>query len=62
MVNPLTAVGFIENFKSLGIKGGIIQTGASSSLGRQVNRLAIQEKIPLLNFVRRKEQVDILKK
>ena len=52
----------IETYKSIGLKkGAIVQTAASSALGRQINRLAIREGIPILNYVRRQEQVDLLK-
>jgi NADPH2:quinone reductase len=59
-VNPLTAIGFVETFKSLGGKG-LIHTAAASSLGRQLNRLARKENIPILNIVRRQEHADLLK-
>lgn len=61
VINPLTTIGFIETFKHLGKKGGIIHTAAASSLGRQLNRLAKKEGIPILNLVRRQEQLDLLK-
>jgi NADPH:quinone reductase-like Zn-dependent oxidoreductase len=38
VVNPLTVLGFIDNYKNL--KGtGIIHTAAASSLGRMLNKL-----------------------
>lgn len=61
IVNPLTVVGFVENFKTLGRKG-IIHTAAASALGRMLNKLCLKEKIPLLNIVRKQEQADLLKK
>lgn len=53
VVNPLTVVGMVENYRQLGCKGGIIHTAAASALGRQLNQLCLREKIPLLNVVRR---------
>lgn len=39
IINPLTVIGFIEEFREIGCKGGIIHTAASSSLGRMLNKL-----------------------
>lgn len=39
----------------------MINTAAASALGRMLNKYCQKEKIPLLNIVRRKEQVEILK-
>lgn len=55
-------IGFIENYKTHGLKGGIVHTAAASALGRQLNKYAQREKIPLLNVVRREEQAEILRK
>lgn len=38
-INPLTATGFVENYKCRDGKGGIINTAAASSLGRMLNKL-----------------------
>lgn len=61
LINPLTALGFVDIFRKYDKHGqkanGIIHTGAASSLGRMLNRLCIKENIPLLCIVRRKEQV-----
>lgn len=51
-VNPLTALGLIESAQAHG-SAAIIQTGAASQLGRMVNKICIQQKIPLINIVRR---------
>ena len=39
---------------------GLINTAAASALGRMMNKYCQREGIPLLNIVRRKEQVKIL--
>jgi NADPH2:quinone reductase len=39
----------------------MINTAAASALGRMLNKYCQKENIPLLNIVRRKEQVEILK-
>ena len=51
----------VENYKSLGLKGGIIHTAAASSLGRMLNRWCQKEQIPILNIVRREEQAEVLR-
>lgn len=59
-VNPLTARGLVE----IGIKekhGAIVQTAAASSLGKMVIKFARRENIPVINIVRRDEQVEVLK-
>ena len=50
-----------QKWENHGQKGkGIINTGAASALGRMLNKYCQREGIPLLNVVRRKEQVKIL--
>lgn len=61
IVNPLTVIGFIENYRERGLTSGIIHTAAASALGRQLNKYCQREKIPLLNVVRREEQAQILR-
>lgn len=39
---------------------GLINTAAASALGRMLNKYCQKENIPLLNIVRRQEQVKIL--
>lgn len=60
-VNPLTALAMLEKAKDGGHKA-IIHTAAASSLGRMLNRIFIPEGIPIINIVRREEQIEILKK
>jgi len=54
-------MGMVDTFQKWEMKGckgkGIIHTGASSALGRMLNKMCIKNSIPLLNIVRRKEQV-----
>ncbi|CDW78288.1 zinc-binding dehydrogenase family protein [Stylonychia lemnae] len=58
-VNPLTAIGLLDRAKQYKAQAAI-QTGAASQLGRMIIRLAQEEKIPLINIVRRPEQVQLL--
>lgn len=60
-VNPLTALAMLEKTKS-GSHKAIIHTAAASSLGRMLNRLFNDAEIPIINVVRREEQVELLKK
>lgn len=59
-VNPLTALGMT---KTMRIEGhtGIVHTAAASQLGQMLVKICKADGIPLVNIVRRQEQVDILK-
>lgn len=59
-VNPLTALGMTETMRLEGFTG-IVHTAAASNLGQMLNRLCIEDGIPLVNVVRRPEQVELLK-
>jgi NADPH2:quinone reductase len=59
-VNPLTAVGLLDKCKQYRAKA-VIQTGAASQLGRMIIKLFKQNGIPLVNIVRRDEQIKLLK-
>lgn len=58
-VNPLTARGLVE----IAIEEkhqAIVQTAAASSLGKMIIKFAKRKSIPIINIVRREEQVEIL--
>lgn len=59
-VNPLTALGFLETMRLDG-HTAIIHTAAASNLGQMLVKLCRNENVPLVNIVRKSEQVDILK-
>lgn len=59
-VNPLTALGLLDKIKKLKARAAV-QTGAASQLGRMLIKLCQRDKIPLINIVRREEQVSMLK-
>lgn len=61
IINPLTAVGLIDEAVAGG-HSAIIQTGAASQVGRMVLKLAHLKGIPVINVVRRADQEDLLKK
>lgn len=54
--NPLTVTGMMEKVLEEGHKA-ILQTGAASACGRMINRLCKLNGIPVINIVRRDEQV-----
>jgi len=60
-VNPLTVLGMLETVKEEGFKG-LIHTAAASALGQMLVKVCQADGIPLVNIVRRQEQVDLLKK
>jgi len=59
-VNPLTALAFFDIAKR-GKHSAIVSTAAASALGKMILRLGMKEKIPIINIVRKKEQVDLLR-
>jgi len=59
-VNPLTVLAFIETMK-MENHSGIVNTAAASNLGQMLLRLCKDDSIPLVNIVRKSEQVEILK-
>ena len=56
LINPLTAVGMLDDARRAGARA-LLQTGAASQVGRMVSRLAADQGTPLVNVVRRAEQV-----
>lgn len=59
-VNPMTALGMVETLR-LEHHQALVHTAAASNLGQMLNRLCIEEKIPLVNIVRKPEQEAILR-
>lgn len=60
MINPFTAWALMDIVKKGGHKA-FIQTGAAGALGKMLIRLARREGIEVVNIVRRREQVELLK-
>ncbi len=58
-VNPLTALGMTETMKLENHKG-LVHTAAASNLGQMLNKLCLEDGIPLVNVVRREEQKALL--
>jgi NADPH2:quinone reductase len=59
-VNPLTALGMVETMKREG-HSALVHTAAASNLGQMLNRICLQDKVGLVNIVRKQEQVDLLR-
>ena len=59
LVNPTTAWAMVEFARTHGAKA-IVQTAAASTLGRMVIRLGQRFDLPIINVVRRSEQVALL--
>jgi len=59
-VNPMTVLGMVETML-LENHVALVHTAAASNLGQMLNRLCIEEQIPLVNIVRRHEQEELLR-
>ncbi|MFA9388218.1 MAG: alcohol dehydrogenase catalytic domain-containing protein [Prolixibacteraceae bacterium] len=59
IVNPMTALAFI-NIAQKGHHKAIVNNAAASVLGQMMVKLCQKETLPLINIVRRQEQVDLL--
>ena len=59
-VNPLTALGMVETMRSEG-HTALVHTAAASNLGQMLQKLCLADGVPLVNIVRKPEQVAILR-
>jgi NADPH2:quinone reductase len=59
-VNPLTALGMVETMKREG-HTALVHTAAASNLGQMLVKLCRADGVPLVNVVRRPEQVALLR-
>lgn len=59
-VNPMTALAMTETMRMEG-HGAIVHTAAASNLGQMLNRICLQDGIPLVNIVRKSEHVRLLR-
>ncbi|MDQ1426136.1 MAG: hypothetical protein QOD72_3634 [Acidimicrobiaceae bacterium] len=58
-VNPLTALAMVETMRLEG-HTALVHTAAASNLGQMLNRICIDDGLPLVNVVRRPEHVGLL--
>src|SRR6266700_4540615 len=59
-VNPLTALGMVATMRSEG-HPALVHTAAASNLGQMLNKICIKDSVGLVNIVRKREHVDVLK-
>lgn len=59
-VNPLTALGMVETMR-LENHNALVHTAAASNLGQMLLKLCLADDVPLVNIVRKEEQVALLK-
>ncbi|MHA7819093.1 MAG: zinc-binding dehydrogenase [Erythrobacter sp.] len=59
-VNPMTALGFVENAK-MDDQKAIIHTAGASNLGQMLTKICLEDDIALVNIVRKAEHVELLK-
>lgn len=59
-VNPLTALGMVETMKMDG-HTALVHTVGASNLGLMLNRVCLADGVPLVNIVRRREHVELLR-
>ena len=59
-VNPMTVLGMVETMRMENHQA-LVHTAAASNLGQMLNRLCIEDQIPLVNIVRRDEQEQLLR-
>jgi len=58
-VNPMTVLGMVETMRDEG-HAALIHTAAASNLGQMLNRVCIEDGIPLINIVRSAAQLKLL--
>jgi NADPH:quinone reductase-like Zn-dependent oxidoreductase len=58
-VNPLTALGMVATMRAEG-HTALVHTAAASNLGQMLNKICLQDGVPLVNIVRSREQAHIL--
>ncbi len=59
-VNPMTALGMLDTLRREGHKA-LIHTAAASNLGQMLNRVCLEDNVPLVNVVRSDGQANLLR-
>jgi NADPH:quinone reductase len=59
-VNPLTALGMVETMRREG-HTALVHTAAASNLGQMLTKICLKDSVPLVNIVRKPEQVALLR-
>jgi NADPH:quinone reductase-like Zn-dependent oxidoreductase len=59
-INPLTALGMVETMRSEGHRA-MVHTAAASNLGQMLVKICLQDDVPLVNIVRKPDQMALLR-
>lgn len=59
-VNPLTALGMVATMREEG-HSALLHTAAASNLGQMLVKICLKDQVPLVNVVRKAENVELLK-
>jgi len=59
-VNPLTSLGMVETMRLEG-HNALVHTAAASNLGQMLHKVCLKDDVPLVNIVRKAEQVELLR-
>ena len=59
-VNPLTSLGMVETMRLEDHKA-LVHTAAASNLGQMLHKVCLADDVPLVNIVRKGEQVELLR-
>jgi NADPH:quinone reductase-like Zn-dependent oxidoreductase len=59
-VNPLTALGMTVTMRTEG-HSALVHTAAASNLGQMLNKICLEDDVPLVNIVRSAAQAELLK-
>src|ERR1700757_1373668 len=59
-VNPMTVLGMIETMR-MENHSALVHTAAASNLGQMLNRLCLEQQVPLVNIVRKPDQEALLR-
>jgi NADPH2:quinone reductase len=59
-VNPLTSLGMVETMRLEG-HNALVHTAAASNLGQMLQKVCLEDDVPLVNIVRKAEQVELLR-
>jgi NADPH2:quinone reductase len=59
-VNPMTSLSMVETMRREGHKA-LVHTAAASNLGQMLQKVCLEDDVPLVNIVRKAEQVELLR-
>ena len=59
-VNPMTALAMVETMRREG-HSALVHTAAASNLGQMLQKVCLEDDVPLVNIVRKAEQVELLR-